>query len=113
MRFVVLACLLVATPALADGLAVQKKVTSLTTKDKLSKIDVLVKVPDVLSCFDKPRTVVVRVVVKAGKVTETTANADAATNRCLKEKFAAMNVTGTFTADVQLIAKPDPRKKQG
>ena len=111
MRLLVLASMLAVTPAFAGGFVVQKKVTSLVTKDSLTKTDVLMRVPNVIACFDKAQTVTVSLQVKDGKVTKATPKADKKTSACLKKQFADMNVTGTFTATIQLTVKPDPRSQ--
>lgn len=109
MRLVVLASILAVAPAFAGGFVVQKKVTSLVTKDSVTKTAILVRVPNVIACFDKAQTVTVALQVKDAKVTKVTPKADKATSACLQKQFAEMNVSGTFTATIQLTVKPDPR----
>lgn len=109
MRFLVLAVLLVASPAFADDLIVQKKVIALETSDKVTKMDVTLRVPEVLACFDRAQTVNVEVTSKAGAVTSTSNAKKKSTDTCLQKQFATMKVKGTFKASVQLVVKPDRR----
>jgi len=111
MRFVALAVLLVASPAFADGLMVHKKVVALETSDKITKMQVTLRVPEVLSCFDRAQTVDVEVTSKAGAVTTTSNAKKKSTDACLQKQFATMRISGSFKATVQLIVEQDPRKK--
>lgn len=109
MRFFVLAVLLVASPAFAQDLIVQKKVIALETNDKITKMDVTMRVPEVLACFDRVQTVNVEVTSKAGAVTSTSNAKKKSTDTCLQKQFATMKVNGSFKATVQLVVKQDPR----
>ncbi|HSD91258.1 MAG TPA: hypothetical protein VLB44_27230 [Kofleriaceae bacterium] len=109
MRFLALAVLLLASPAFADNLIVQKKVTALETTDKVTKMDVAMRVPEVLSCFDRTQTVIVQVTSKAGAVTSTSDAKKKSTDTCLQKQFATMRANGSFRATVQLVVKQDPR----
>jgi hypothetical protein len=113
MRFLALAVLLAASPAFADNLdlIVHKKVTTLETTDKITKMQVAMRVPGVLSCFDRAQTVLVQVTSKAGAVTSTSDAKRKSTDACLQKQFATMKLDGSFKATVQLVVKPDPRHK--
>jgi hypothetical protein len=114
MRLATVALLLaVSTPALADGLVVSKKVTTLETTDKaFTKIKLLTLVPDVLACFRVPVEVDVDLEFDGKTIAVTTDQSDAARAKCLEGAFARMKVKTVFKSRVHLVAKEDPRKKQ-
>jgi len=114
MRLNILACvaLVVSTPAMADGLAVSKKVTKLETNDKtITKVTVLTATPQVNACFRAPVEIDVNLDANGGKVTVATDQGDKDLASCLEVAFRKMKAKGTFTATIHLVAKPDPRKQ--
>ena len=118
MRVSTIACLLLAlsTPALAaNGIVVSKKVTTLEKTDKaLTKIKVLVAVPDVLSCFGEAAEIDVDIDSDGKTILVTTDQSNKDRASCLEAAFKKIKVktTSGFKARIHLAAKVDARQKK-